>query len=32
VEDPLMDFVYVAGVLAFLAATWALVALCERVS
>jgi len=27
-----MDFVYVAGVLAFLAASWGLVRLCERVS
>jgi len=27
-----MDFVYVAGVLAFLAATWGLVRLCEKVS
>jgi len=27
-----MDFVYVAGVLAFLAASWGLIALCERVS
>jgi hypothetical protein len=31
-EVAFMDFVYVAGVLAFLAATWGLVRLCERVS
>jgi hypothetical protein len=31
-EVPLMDIVYVAGVLVFLGVTWGLVRLCERVS
>jgi hypothetical protein len=31
-RSPLMDMVYVVGVLVFLGATWGLVRLCEKVS